>query len=223
MRRKIILVEGEIYHIFSRSIANFKIFNTDSDYLRMLYLIKYFQIQNPPTKFSYFIELKQVQQFGFFNYFDSITKDQTNTVQIIAYCLMPTHLHFILKQLSPTGISDFMSNVLNSYSRYFNTKYKRKGPLWESKFQNVLIENDDQLLHLTRYLHLNPTTAYLVEKHQDWRYSSYKEYIEKSDYPFCQYDDLLAIKPKEYRKFVMDRKSYQRELAIIKNQLIDQF
>lgn len=222
MRRKTTLSDGETYHIFSRSIANFKVFNTDDDYLRILYLIKYFQIQNPPTKFSYFIELKQVQQFGFFNYFKSIAKDQAKIVQIIAYCLMPTHLHLILKQLSPAGISEFMCNVLNSYSRYFNTKHGRKGPLWESKFQNVRVENDEQLIHLTRYLHLNPVTARLVEQPQDWQYSSYKEYINNIDYPFCQYDDLLMIKSKEYRKFVIDRKSYQRELAIIKEQLIDQ-
>lgn len=221
MRRNILLAEGETYHIFSRSIANFRIFNTDKDYQRMLYLIKYFQIQNPPTKFSYFIELKQVQQFGFFNYFDSMTKDQAKIVQIIAYCLMPTHLHLILKQLSSAGISEFMCNVLNSYSRYFNTKYGRKGPLWESKFQNVGVENDEQLIHLTRYLHSNPVTARLVERPQDWQYSSYKEYIGNVDYPFCQYDDLLMIKPKEYQKFVNDRKSYQRELAMIKKQLID--
>jgi len=222
MRRKTILTRGETYHIFSRSIANFKIFNNDDDYVRMLYLIKYFQINNPPTKFSYFIELKQVQQFGFLNYLDSIAKDQANIVQIIAYCLMPTHLHLILKQLSPTGISEFMGNALNGYSRYFNTKYKRKGPLWESKFQNVKVENDEQLIHLTRYLHLNPVTARLIERPQDWQYSSYKEYIDDVDHRFCQYDDLLTIKPKDYRKFVMDRKSYQRELAIIKKQLIDQ-
>lgn len=221
MRRKTILAEGETYHIFSRSIANFKIFNSDEDYQRMLYLMKYFQAQKPPTKFSYFMELKQVQQFGFLNYFESIDQDQTKIVQIIAYCFMPTHIHIILKQLRPNGISDFMSNVLNSYSRYFNTKYKRKGPLWESKFKNVLVENDEQLIHLTRYLHLNPVTANLVERPEDWQYSSYKEYIDEVDFPFCQYDDLITTKSKEYRKFVLDRKSYQRELAIIKKQLVE--
>lgn len=222
MQRKIILAEGETYHVFSRSIANFNILNSMADYQRMLYLIKYFQLQKTPTKFSYFIALKSVQQFGFFSYLDSITENDPKSVQIIAYCLMPTHLHFILKQLSSKGVSEFMSNVLNSYSRYFNTKHRRKGPLWESKFQNVRIENDEQLIHLTRYLHLNPVTAHLTEQPQDWQYSSYKEYIEKTDYSFCQYNDLLTIKPKEYHKFVMDRKSYQRELAIIKKQLIEQ-
>lgn len=222
MKRKYPLVEGMTYHIFSRSIAEFRIFNNDTDFQRMIYLLIYFQIQEPPTSFSTFMKLERVQHDGFFKCFDPIAQDQEKIVQIIAYCLMPTHIHLILKQLSPSGISNFMSNVLNSYTRYFNTKYHRKGPLWESKFQNVPVENDEQLLHLTRYLHLNPTTASLVEKPQDWKFSSYKEYLGKDDNPICQFEDLLEIQPSQYRAFVQDRVAYQRELAIIKKQLIDE-
>ncbi|MEK7142841.1 MAG: transposase [Patescibacteria group bacterium] len=222
MQRKIHLDQGEIYHVFNRSIADFKIFNSNRDYLRFIYLMKFFQVKNPPTKFSYFIKLKEVQQFGFWDYLDSITESQFNIVQIIAYCLMPTHFHFILKQLAEFGISKFIGNISNGYSRYFNTKHKRKGPLWESKFQNVRVENDEQLIHLTRYLHLNPVTAHLTENPQAWQHSSYNEYLNKAGYPFCQYNDLLAIKPKQYHKFVTDRKSYQRELAIIKRRLTDE-
>ncbi len=222
MRRKYLLVDNQVYHIFSRSIAGFQIFNHDSDYQRMLQLLKYFQIKEPPTKFSFFLELKSVQQFGFFNYLNLISKNQKDLVQIIAYCLMPTHIHLILKQIAPSGISNFISNVLNSYTRYFNTKYHRKGPLWESKFQNVPVESDEQLLHLTRYFHLNPTSASLVKKPQDWNFSSYKEYLGKADNPICQFDDLLDIQPTQYKKFVQDRIAYQRELAIIKKQLIDE-
>ena len=188
----------------------------------MLYLFRYFQIQNQPTKFSYFMDLKQVQQNGFNNYFNFISKDELKIIQIIAYCLMPTHIHLVLKQLSPNGISIFMSNVLNSYTRYFNTKHHRKGPLWESKFQNVLVNKDEQLLHLTRYIHLNPTSASLVKKPQDWQFSSYKEYLGQIDHPICQFNDLLEIHPKQYQNFVQDRIAYQKELSIIKKCLIDQ-
>lgn len=221
MSRKFLLSQDQIYHIFSRSIAGFQIFNNNSDYQRILQLLKYFQIKEPPTKFSFFLELKQVQQNGFFNYFGLLAKDQIKIIQIIAYCLMPTHIHLILKQLTPDGISKFMGNFLNSYSRYFNSKYHRKGPLWESKFQNVLVEKDEQLLHLTRYLHLNPVTAHLIEQPEDWIYSSFNEYIGKSKYSFCRFKGLLEIDPNKYRKFVLDRIAYQRELDIIKKQIID--
>jgi putative transposase len=77
---------------------------------------------------------------------------------------MPTHIHLVLRQLKDGGISKFMSNILNSYSRYFNIKHNRKGPLWEGRFRKVLVGSDEQLLHLTRYVHLNPVTACLVDK-----------------------------------------------------------
>lgn len=188
----------------------------------MLYLLLFFQIKEPPASFSTYVKLEKVQQEGFFECFAPIAQDQTKIVQIIAYCLMPTHIHLILKQLSPSGISIFMSNVLNSYTRYFNVKHKRKGPLWESKFQNVLVNKDEQLLHLTRYIHLNPTSASLANKPQGWEFSSYNEYLGSTNYPICQFDDLLNIQSAEYKKFAQDRIAYQRELAIIKKQLIDE-
>lgn len=223
MKRKNPLVIDQVYHVFNRSIAEYKIFNDAKDYQRMFYLISFFQIEKPPCKFANFINLKQVQKEGFLNYFNLITKGDEKIVQLIAYCLMPTHIHLVIKQLSADGVSTFMSNILNSYSRYFNTKHKRKGPLWESKFQNVLVNKDEQLLHLTRYVHLNPVTAKLVNKPGDWAFSSYKEYVEDLDEnaKICSYDDLLEIKSLEYQKFTKERISYQRELAILKKTSID--
>ena len=212
-----------MYHIFNRSIAEYKIFNDTKDYERMFCLINFFQIKEPPCKFADFIILKHVRQEGFLNYLNSITKKDEKLVQLIAYCFMPTHIHLIMKQLSPNGISIFMSNILNSYTRYFNTKHKRKGPLWESKFQNVLVNKDEQLLHLTRYVHLNPVTAKLVNKPGDWTFSSFNEYINETneDQKICKYNELLEINPSEYKKFLKERISYQRELAILKKSTID--
>lgn len=187
----------------------------------MLNLIRYFQIKEQPAKFSIFMKLEKVKQEGFEKCFAPIAKDQIKIVQIIAYCLMPTHTHLILKQFTSSGISTFIGNILNSYTRYFNVKHHRKGPLWESKFQNVLVESDEQLLHLTRYIHLNPTSASLVKKPQDWKFSSYREYLGETDNPICLLEDLLEFQPKKYKQFVQDRIAYQRELAIIKKQLID--
>ena len=116
-----------------------------------------------------------------------------------------------------------MSNVLNSYTRFFNTKYDRKGPLWVGRFKNIPIESDEQLLHLTRYVHLNPVTAKLVNQAEEWKHSSYREYIQKPNKPqtICHYSDVLDIKQTEYQDFVHDHASYQRELAAIKNLAIE--
>lgn len=222
MSRKCPLVSDQIYHIFSRSIADFKIFNNDWDYQRMLMLLYYFQIKETPNKFSYFIRNKGVETLGFYQFFTSLTKYQQKLNQIIAYCLMPTHIHLVIKQIDNHGISIYLNKVLNSYSRYFNTYHKRKGPLWEQRFKNVLVENDEQLVHLTRYVHLNPVSASLVKKPEHWQFSSYLEYLKnENQFKLCSYEDLLDISPKRYKKFVKDHVNYQKELSKINKISID--
>jgi len=220
--RKNPLVNGETYHIFTRSIADFHIFNNESEFQRMVQLLRYYR-KEIELKFSHFLELKNTQKQGFNSAFEVISKDKNHSVEIIAYCLMPTHPHLILKQLNDNGISKYLSNVLNGYTRYFNIKHKRKGPLWESEFKSVLIENDEQLLHLTRYIHLNPVTANLIKRPEEWDYSSYKEYISDNNntIKICDFDEVLEIDSDRYGRFVHDRISYQKELSKIKKLIMD--
>ena len=211
------LADGEGYHVFNRSIADFKIFRDNNDFLRMKNTIQYYQVTNMPLSISQFMRSESVKKHGFNKQFIKYSQDKKNRIQIIAYCIMPTHLHLILIQSKEDEISKFMQNILNSYSRYFNTKYKRKGPLWETRFKTVEIESDEQLLHLTRYIHLNPVTAYLCGKPEEWAMSSYSEYISKIDRNsrICKYNNVLEILPATYKRFVEDRIAYQRELAKI--------
>ena len=219
--RKDGLVTNQAYHIFTRSIADYKIFNDTQDYARMLQLLQFFSLDEPPSKFSVFLQLEIIQHNGFQAYFNKIAQSQKRLISIIAYCLMPTHLHLILKQQSNNGISQSMRKALDSYSRFFNVRHKRKGPLWEGRFQSRLVKSDEQLLHLSRYIHLNPVTANLVEKPEEWEYSSYSEYISRRELPVCQFDDLISINPKSYQIFVDGRKDYQRELAKLKLLILD--
>lgn len=216
--KRSLLAEGEIYHVFSKSIAGFKIFRDDPEYERMRNLFKYYRIERPPLRFSAFSGIKDREEFH-----QRHLALRESLVDIIAYCLMPTHIHLILKQLKEKGISIFMSNTLNSYTRYFNIKTKRKGPLWESRFKSVTVKRDEQLLHLTRYIHLNPVTAYLVDKPEDWTFSSYKEFLweTKEEERLCNYSEVLEAKPETYREFVDARTDYQRELARIRELLIE--
>lgn len=220
--RKDALVVGEIYHIFNKSIAEFNIFNNTSEFLRMLNVIRYYQTEKPLIKFSDFLRSSRVQ-LGDVNISFPDRSNKEKLVEIIAYCLMPTHIHLILKQLKEDGISIFMNRILNSYTRYFNIRHKRKGPLWEGRFKNILVTTDEQLIHITRYVHLNPVTAYLVDKPEKWLASSYREYlleVNEMD-KICKYDGILNIDQISYKDFVEDRISYQRELAKIKNLLIE--
>jgi len=184
----------------------------------MFDVVCYYQREKPEIKFSKFIQLTQELQLNKKEYF----LDKDKLVEIIAYCLMPTHFHLILKQLKENGISIFMNHILNSYTRYFNVKHGRKGPLWEARFKSVLVESDEYLIHLTRYIHLNPATAMLVNKPENWKFSSYEEYVlPKNENNICNYDELLDIVPHSYKGFVEDRVSYQQELAKIKNLLLE--
>jgi putative transposase len=116
-----------------------------------------------------------------------------------------------------------MRRVLDSYTRYFNKKINRKGPLWESKIKKVKVISQEQLLHLTRYIHLNPTTAGLVKKPEEWQYSSYREYIGLENTKMCVKERFFDFSKKEYKKFVEDRTDYQKSLNLIKNIILEQF
>lgn len=211
------LATGEIYHVYSKSIAGYEIFNNDSEFMRMKKAMAYYQVERRAIAFSKFKECS----IEFIK--NTLCRDIKKLVQIICYCIMPTHIHLVLKQLEENGISCFMSNVLNSYSRYFNIKHNRKGPLWEARFKEVHVRSDEQLLHLTRYVHLNPPTAHLVDKPEDWEYSSYREYISKAkpEDCICGFDGILDVSPASYKEFVEDRIAYQRELAKIKNLIFE--
>lgn len=213
------IITGEVHHIFSKSIAGFKIFQYDNEHERMKKLLKFYKLEKPPLRFSAFLELKDKDYFQ-----KKVFSACDNLVDIIAYCFMPTHFHLVLKQIKDDGISDFMSLILNSYAKYFNIKTKRKGPLWESRFKNIAIRTDEALLHVTRYVHLNPTTAYLVDRPQNWIFSSYREFlgqVEEAE-KICNFSELMDVRPKDYREFVDSNIDYQRELAHIKAFFLDE-
>ncbi len=221
-QRKIPLETGEVYHVFSKSIADYKIFSKERNFLRMFETVKYYQFEKLPVSFSYYIRIKKNGKGCFYGKNNAFSQDKKNKlVEIIAYCFMPTHIHLVVKQLKDNGISLFMGKILNSYTRYFNIFYKRKGPLWEGPFKNVLVESDEQLFHLTRYIHLNPVTAYLVNSPDDWKFSSYREYLSISNDKICEYDDFFEISPDTYKEFVESRILDQRELEGLKKLMLD--
>jgi len=132
---------------------------------------------------------------------------------------MPTHIHLLLQQLEGGSISKYINLLLKSYSKYFNLKYRRKGPLWEGRFRSILVASDEQFRHLTRYIHLNPTSALLTDNPINWKYSSYKEYIKPHNNKerVCDFSDYLDIDHHSYKKFVEDQIDYQRTLEKIKH------
>ncbi|HNS32647.1 MAG TPA: transposase [bacterium] len=217
-QRRVPLVVDEVYHVFSRSIAKYTIFSRKENYLRFKQILEYYKVARK-VSFSHYLRKEKSNKH---NQPMSETDGQ-KLVDLLGYCIMPTHIHLILMQYGEQGISIFMKNVLNSYTHYFNNITQRMGPLWESRFKYVRVKKDEQLLHLTRYIHLNPVTAYLVEKPELWEFSSYNEYcgrIPVSD-RICKWDEIVEIKEDSYKDFVENDIDFQRELARIKNLLIE--
>ena len=215
------LVTGYVYHIFNKSIAKYVIFNNNGEFLRFLNVIRYYQHDKPGVEFSHFVRYLDSNK-EFINLGD-VFKNKKKLVEIIAYCLMPTHFHLVLKQLIDGGVSIFMNNIQNSYTRYFNIKHRRMGPLWASRFKSVLASSDEHLLQLTRYVHLNPVEAKIVKKPQDWEMSSYKEYLlkNKSKAAICKFCDILQINPNSYKYLVEDEDSYREDLERLSDLFID--
>jgi len=187
------------------------IFNDKWDYKRFVKTFLYYQLQGPKPKFSQFSP-------------ENIRLDTNQKiVEIISYCLMPNHFHFLLQQKSDGGITEFLSKISNSYTKYFNTKNERVGPILQGEFKSVLVETNEQLLHLSRYIHLNPLVSYLTNNLESYTWSSYLEYIGQNKTSICAKEIILDQfkSAQDHKQFVLDQEEYGKELERIKHQTLD--
>lgn len=215
--RIIPLVTNEVYHVYNRGNNRQTTFLNKRDYQRALETIKFYRFSNPPVSLSKLLEIDRDTRADILKALDKENK----LVQIICYCLMPNHFHFLLKQLVDNGIAKFLSNFQNSYTRYFNVKHERDGSLFLDQFKAVRVETDEQFVHLSRYIHLNPFTGYVVkslEELETYPYSSFPGYL-KGNEPWVASDLILGFFKNKisYKKFVFDQAEYQRELKIIEH------
>lgn len=206
------LVNGEFYHIYNRGSEKRSIYQQPRDYKRFQQTFYYYQFPGPKKRFSIFTKEDLFK-----------TPFETKIVEIICYCLMPNHFHFLIKQLKDNGISIFMSQLSNSYTKFFNTKYKRVGPLLQGAFKAVLIESQEQLIHVSRYIHLNPVVSDLTKKPENYPWSSYLEYTRANSL-FCNPNEILNLFPsrEKYKQFVEDQIDYGTTLEFIKHHLLDE-
>jgi len=140
---------------------------------------------------------------------------------IHAYCLMSNHFHLLLE--TPEGnLSQIMRHINGAYTIYFNIKRKRTGHLFQGRFKAILIEADEYLTELSRYIHLNPVRIEIVEKPEEYQWSSYRSYVGHSKPPeWLMTGFILGCFAKkavdaqsQYRTFVEDRlnKEYENPL-----------
>jgi putative transposase len=217
------IVTGEIYHVVNRGNGSIPIFKSGRYYNKFLEIISYYKNSIVSTRLSKF-NLLSIEDRQYL--LKEMSKNKDFLVDIIAFCLMPNHIHLLLKQIKDNGILKFMRLSSDSYSKYFNVKNERKGSLFEGRFRATRIETNEQLLHVSRYIHLNPYSSYIIKDIKNltsYPYSSLPEYLGHKENNICS-KDIISDQFKsieEYKQFLFDQADYQRSLDLIKHQLLE--
>lgn len=192
-------VEGGYYHAYNRGVAKQDIFKEEEDYMVFLSYLK--EALSPGDK----KESKAKDSPSS----DRRPKNFSDEIELIAFCLMPNHFHLLLKQKKADSMARLMRSVGTRYSIYFNKKYDRVGKLFQGVYKAIIVPDDALLLHLSRYIHLNPLSymtdikegissylVYLGEYEQDWiKSKSVLDFFEarrKSDFnDLGSYEDFV--------------------------------
>jgi REP element-mobilizing transposase RayT len=133
--------------------------------------------------------------------------------QLVAYSLMPNHYHALVFLEGASDFSNVLRGFTTSYVRAFNKWHGRVGYLYQGNTKSKLVEQDEYLIHLCRYIHLNPVTARLVDRPEQWEYSDYREWI--SD-PAPNKKGCIKVRSmffdsgSQYQDFVMDYLTEER-------------
>ncbi|MBP2629001.1 MAG: transposase [Firmicutes bacterium] len=119
---------------------------------------------------------------------------ETGNYEIYAYCLMDNHVHLLLCD-TKDEISRTMKRICVSYVYYFNKKYKRIGHLFQDRYRSEVVEEDAYLLSVARYIHKNPLKAGMVKRVEDYKWSSYAQYLSanKDKFNLIERSFLLSM------------------------------
>jgi putative transposase len=189
------------YHVYVRGGNKSRIFREDADYEMFLQLF---------ARYLSLVEVKNSAGVSYPNY--------SNRVELLAFCLMPNHVHILLYQYSQHDMTEFMRSLLTSYSMYFNHKYKRTGPLFESRYKASLVSDDAYLHHISRYIHLNP------RQWKEYPYSSLPYYLQQvsDDWIVPRRIAELFEGPTTYLQFLDDYVEHKEMLDILKHELANE-
>ena len=199
---------GGYYHIYNRGVNKRLIFKDAKDYSTFLSYLQFYLSPPPPDLQGDSLKVSPSRQL----------KNYAGEITLLAYCLMPNHFHLMVKQTSEYGINYFMRSLCTKYARYFNTRYKRVGHLFQDTYKAVRIENEYQFTYLTKYIHRNPLDLPAFKESPrrpasptgglvDYKYSSYANYLHLFQQPWVSIEDILSYFSKtnprlSYQNFV---------------------
>ena len=220
-------VENSYYHIYNRGVEKRRIFLEEQDYRVFLsYLKEYLSFRDQKTLSKkladYSISYKERESIlrilHLNNFYDEMT--------LMAYCLMPNHFHFFVKQRNALSIDKFMNSLCTRYTMYYNKKYKRDGALYQGVYKAVYIENDEQFIYLSKYIH-KQSFIHLATKGDalgGWEQpSSYPEYLGKRKTEWIHPEEILSYFSKTnpkltYKSFVEEKDVF----SIIQNKVLEE-
>lgn len=198
-----VFVPNTFYHVYNRGWNLGKIFLDQEDYA-------YFE--NLLARHLSPEQAKSSTGKGYKHFYPN--------VHLVAYCLMGNHFHILFYQYDDeTAISKFMTSLITAYTAYFNKRHQRRGSLFESTFKAVWIGSDEQLQHITRYIHLNHS------QYTTWPHSSYADYFAAAPRPWVDPLPILELfdSKEAYQEFVADYEEIQRERDEIKKELYGKY
>jgi putative transposase len=194
-------VPDAYYHVYARGVNKSNIFESAEDKDYLLYLLsRHLSIKPVITKRAGY---KYPHYRG--------------RLELLSYCVMDNHFHFLFYQMEQKLISSFMQGVMIAYTRYYNQKHSRTGPLFESRFKASHVNKDSYLLHVSRYIHLNPRSW------KRYAHSSFYHIVKGTEPEWLQSQKVLQLHKsrKTYSQFVSDYEENKRVLAELKYQLAD--
>lgn len=193
-----VFVPHAFYHVYNRGWNLGKIFVDEEDYSYFEYLLERHLSPDP-------VKDKTGKEFKHFY----------PEVHLLAYCLMSNHFHMLLYQYdNEAAITHVMTSLMTAYTAYFNKRHGRRGSLFESTYKSVVMTDDTQIQHISRYIHLNHT------KYETWPHSSYQDYLSEAR-PWIDSRPILSLfsSKEAYKEFVTDYETVQRERDAIKHDL----
>jgi putative transposase len=116
-----------------------------------------------------------------------------DSAEMCAFCLMPNHYHILLRLTSDCDYSKHMQRFGIAYVKAMNRRYERCGHLFQGRFKAKFIDSNEYLIHLSRYIHLNPLFAKVVRKAEDWEFSSYRFYLGEKEFRGVKQSGNLVV------------------------------
>lgn len=207
--RKQPLITGEYYHIFGRGVEKRNIVEDQQDIERFITSLKCFNtVERIGSVYEFALRArnnKDRNQFG---------SSTSKLVDVLAYNILPNHYHLILRQKTDDGIAKYMQSCAGGYTKYFNTRYERMGPLFQGKFRSEHIATDAQLRYVTAYVHFNHLVHGIVPAE-----GSVSTWGERSSWIWWQrvlsgeidMNETLIYVPDDVHEQIIDLATYERE------------